>query len=132
MNKLEDLSQGVLIGDAGGNTHAEIPTMRNHRGEQYWVSKGFPKTTQEAEIQIFKKNECPVHTCYMGHAKNAFNKISQQTKGEYIEFPLGKPNASDIMSNLLVKNILILGEKKLASIGIKNTGLVAEFHARYS
>ena len=50
MNKLEDLSQGVLIGDAGGNTLEDITTVRNIRGEQYWISKDFPKTTQEAEI----------------------------------------------------------------------------------
>ena len=82
LNKLEGLSHAVLIGDAGGNTHAEITERRKHLGEDYWNRNGFPKTTQEAETEALKNKDIPVHTCYIGRSTKAdFEKLSQATRG---------------------------------------------------
>ena len=47
INKMNNVSQVVLIGDAPGNTDYDVIENREMRGEEYWVKNGFPKTTQE-------------------------------------------------------------------------------------
>ena len=81
LNNLDNLSHGVLIGDAGGNTHAEITEKRKYLGEDYWNKNGFPKTTQEIETDALKSKDIPIHTCYIGLSKTAFEKISKATRG---------------------------------------------------
>jgi hypothetical protein len=101
----------ILIGDAAPNQPTEVTTKRKGKGEQYWVSKGFPLTTFEKELDTFKKNKkCPVHCFYLG-AQHAFQDISHQTGGKCSAFNIKSDRADDDLTDFVVVNILELIEK---------------------
>jgi hypothetical protein len=101
----------ILIGDAAPNQTSEVTTKRNSKGEQYWVSKGFPLTTFEKELDTFKKNKkCPVHSFYLA-AQHAFQDISRQTGGKCSPFDVNSPRAANDLTDFVVMNILELIEK---------------------
>ena len=62
INKMENVSQIVLIGDAPGNTDAEVIEKRAMRGEEYWNKYDFPMTTQGKELEELKAKRIPIHT----------------------------------------------------------------------
>lgn len=101
----------ILIGDAAPNTPNEVTYRRTGRGEQYWVSKGFPSTTFEKELDTFKRTKnCPVHCFYLA-AQHAFEDISRQTGGKCSPFNVNSPRAADDLTDFVVMNILELIEK---------------------
>ena len=89
-------------------------------------------TTQGEELNKLKENGVVIHTFYLGKAQQNFRKISEQTGGDSIKFPNGRRDASDILSNVIAKNTMKIGDKKLDAIGIKNAGLQVEFEKRYT
>ena len=67
----------------------------------------------------------PINSFYIGKSQSQFKTLSERTNGKAREFPEGRHNASEILSNFFVESIMKIGDKKLGEMGIKNAGLYA-------
>ena len=96
MNRLEDVSQAILIGDIGWNTESEIKWARSYyKGEDFWNKNGFPYAYSQTELDILSPKKIPIHTYYIGnYAKSCFENISRQTNGTSQVWPSSHPNPS--------------------------------------
>ena len=59
---MEDVSQVVLIGDAGGNTNEEVKLRRTHKGEGFWNRNKFPQTTTDKELASLIRKKVPIYS----------------------------------------------------------------------
>jgi hypothetical protein len=96
-----------LIGDAAPNTLDEVKDKRARRGEQYWISNGYPATDINKELDIFTYKKCPVHSFYLNNG-TGFKEISAKTNGSSSPFNINSLTVTDDLTAFVVENILAL------------------------
>jgi hypothetical protein len=104
---LEPIGQVVLIGDMPSNTREE--TKRN-RQRRLWVGTEFETPSFfEDEVQNLLQNEIKVHSLYVSpYAMTAFEDLSQVTGGESNSWDVDAPDASEVLTDLVTRHILML------------------------
>ena len=71
-DKIPDVNEVILIGDAPGNQDYQVESNRKRLTEDYWNKEGFPSTTTDKELLRLKDNNILVHGFYF--RKTAFKK----------------------------------------------------------
>jgi len=107
-----NVSEIIIIGDAGGNTKQEVTQRRQscNGGEPYWTKTKFATPTYfEDEITILKSKGIKVNAFYLTNGtanKNDFAKMASETGGicEYLD--IHSPNGAEILTGLVSKRVL--------------------------
>ena len=83
------------------------------------------------QLTKFKEKKAPIHCFYLG-AKDAFTKLSLETKGKAEKFDIDSPKASDKLTAFIVEQILELIELNEIKEGKENLNLVDAYRKMFT
>ena len=107
---VEEISQIVLIGDAGANSRAETTEKRESgMGEDYWKkpSKYSRPVFFDDQLKRVKKAEIPCHSFYVAdYAKDDFARCAKDTGGHFQELDVNSDKGSQDLTDCVTRRIL--------------------------
>jgi hypothetical protein len=95
----------IVIGDAAGNTMAEIINKRQpNREDSYWKTTKFASILNPDQLlQQLVAKKVPVHNFYITkYPELYFQNISKMTGGECKEYKYNEPNAAKLLTDFIV------------------------------
>ena len=119
-NNGDDVTELILIGDAGCNTKDEVNTKRERRKDEWNESKSFKNATFFLnEVQFFQSEGIKIHTCALAmYAQKDFETIAKQTGGVYQVLSIDDTSKSgEKLTDLVAQHVLnAKGGKELVTL----------------
>ena len=101
-------SQVILIGDAPPNSNDDVITKRSYRGQSYWESTKFSAPTfYKDEMQQLIEKNIPIHAFYVHEdAREAFQEIADASGGRCEALDIASSSGAELLTNLVTEEIL--------------------------
>ena len=83
INKIDEVDQIILIGDAPANERDETTSRRQSKSEKYWNDHKFPLCYAEDEVNKIIGRKIPIHSFYLNrYCQKYFESVSSRTSGK--------------------------------------------------
>eukprot|EP01051_Picozoa_sp_SAG22_P005881 SAG22_NODE_363_length_11694_cov_40.815783_20_plen_235_part_00 len=121
---MDEISQIVLIGDAGANSRSEttekrVPGKWGGKGDPYWKGTKFAKPVYfDDQLARVKATEISVHTFYVAdYAKDDFERAARETGGCHGELDVNSSAGAELLTGAVTTRILdsVGGEELVAA-----------------
>jgi len=111
VNQDPNVSEIIVIGDAGANCEQEVKSKRNTGypgGESYWKTTKFAtSTTFDQELYLLQSKKIKINAFYLeNRAKNDFTRMAKLTDGVSAFLDINATKAAEILTNLVSQRIL--------------------------